>query len=236
MSLETTFIPWLLGLHITAGGLALIVAPMAMVTHKGGDWHRRWGKIFFYGMIVVCATAIVLGILPPKNFWLVLVAVFSFYLVASGYRSLYLKQLHKGLRPVRIDLTLHGIAAVVNGGLLIWGLAHLILGSFNSQAVLFTVFGLVGTLMVVNGIMKFYRRRHDKREWLYGHMGGFLGGYIVTLSAFSIVNLTMIQPTWLKWLWPVLVGVPLVFLWIWWLRRRFAKGERLRDFADVRID
>lgn len=235
MSLESTLVPWLLGIHVTAGGIALFVAPMAMVTHKGGNWHRRWGKIFFYGMIVVCATAIILGILHPKNFWLVLVAVFSFYLVASGYRSLYLKQLHKGLRPARIDLTLHGIAAVVNGGLLIWGLAHLILGSFRSQAVLLTLFGLIGTLMVMNGIMKFYRRRHGKREWLFGHMAGFLGGYIVTLSAFSVVNLTMIKPIWLEWLWPVIIGVPLVFLWVWRLKRRFAKGERLRNFADVRI-
>ena len=235
MSLETTLVPWLLGLHATAGGIALVVAPMAMVTNKGGNWHRRWGKTFFYGMIVVCATAIILGILHPKKFWLALVAVFSFYLVASGYRSLYLKQLHKGLRPARIDLTLHGIAAVVNGGLLIWGLAHLILGSINSQAVLFTVFGLIGTLMVVNGFMRFYRRRHDKREWLYGHMAGFLGGYIATVYAFSVVNLTMVKPIWLAWLWPTIIGVPLIFFLTWRLKRRFAKGERLRNFADVRI-
>lgn len=235
MSLESSLVTWLIGLHIAAGCIALFVAPMAMLTFKGGNWHRRWGKTFFYSMIVVCTTAIVLGILHPKDFWLALVAVFSFYLVASGYRSLYLKQLHKGLRPVRIDLMLHGIAAVVNGGLLIWGLAHLALGTFNSQAVLFTVFGLLGTLMVVNGIMKFYRRRHDKREWLYGHMSGFLGGYIVTLTAFSVVNLPMIEPVWLVWLWPVIIGVPSVLLWIWWMKRRFAKGERLRNFADVRI-
>lgn len=172
------------------------------------------GQGLFYGMIAVCATAITLGILHPKNFWLALVAVFSLYMVASGYRSLYLKQMHRGLRPARVDITLHGIAGVVNGGLSIWGLAHLILGSFNTQAVLFTVFGLIGTLMVLNGFLKFYRRRHDKREWLYGHMGGFLGGYIATVSAFSAVNLTMVEPVWLQWLWPTIIGVPLIFFWI----------------------
>ena len=236
MSLETTLIPWLHGIHATAGSIALFVAPLAMIVHKGGDWHRRWGKVFFYGMIVVCVTAIIMGVLHPARFWLALVAVFSFHMIASGYRSLYLKQLHKGLRPARIDLILHGVAGVVNGGLLIWGLAHLLLGGFNTQALLFTVFGLIGTLMVVNGIMRFYRRRHDKREWLYGHIAGFLGGYIATVSAFSAVNLNMIQPTWLQWLWPTIVGVPLIFFWTWLLRRRFAKGQRLRTFADVRIN
>jgi fluoride ion exporter CrcB/FEX len=89
--------------------------------------------------------------------------------------------------------------------------------------------------MVVSGIMKFYRQRHDKREWMYGHIGGFLGGYIATVSAFSAVNLTMIKPIWLQWLWPTIIGVPLIFLTIWRLKRRFVKGERLRSFADVRI-
>ncbi|MGV9011357.1 MAG: hypothetical protein ACOH13_02080 [Flavobacteriales bacterium] len=235
MSLETTLIPWLLGIHATAGGIALVVAPMAMYAHKGGDWHRRWGRVFFYGMIVVCATAIALGILHPQNFWLALVAVFSFYLVASGYRSLYLKKLHKGLRPAKLDMALQGIAGVVNWGLLIWGLAHLILGTVNTQAILFTVFGLIGSLLVVNGVMKFFGPRHDKREWLYGHIAGFIGGYIATLSAFSAVNLTMIEPDWLQWLWPTIIGVPLIFLTIGRLKGRFAKGERLRTFAEVRI-
>ncbi|MGB3870274.1 MAG: hypothetical protein WBG34_14575 [Flavobacteriales bacterium] len=235
MPTEATIIKGLLAIHVAAGSIALVVAPLAMVVQKGGDWHRRWGKVFFYGMIVVCATAITLGILRPKNFWLALVAVFSFYMIASGYRSLYLKQMHRGLRPTRVDIALHGIAGVVNGGLLIWGLAHLILGSFNTQAVLFTVFGLIGTIMVLNGFLKFYRRRHDKREWLYGHISGFIGGYIATLCAFSAVNLTMIEPMWLQWLWPVVIGVPLVAFWIWSLRKRFTNGERLRSFADVRI-
>ena len=235
MSLESTIIAWLLAIHVAAGSVALVVAPLAMLARKGGDWHRRWGKVFFYGMIPVCATAITLGILNPKNFWLTLVAVFSFYMIASGYRSLYLKKMHRGLRPTRVDITLHGIAGVVNGGLLIWGLAHLILGSFNTQAVLFTVFGLIGTIMVLNGFLKFYRRRHDKREWLYGHISGFIGGYLATLSAFSAVNLTMIEPMWLQWLWPVILGAPLVAFWIWRLQKRFANGERLRTFADVRI-
>ena len=32
-----------------------------------------------------------------------------------------------------------------------------------------------------------------------------------------------------------IIGVPLIFFWIWRLRKRFANGERLRSFADVRI-
>lgn len=235
MDVDRDLIPWLTRLHILAGGVALVIAPAAMVARKGGDWHRRWGRVFFWSMAVVCLTAIALGILHPKSFWLALVAVFSFHLVASGYRSLYLKKLHQGQKPARLDLALHGIAGVINGGLLIWGLAHLMLHIRNTQAVLFTVFGAVGMLMVARGFRQFYKRQHDKREWLYGHITGFLGGYIATVSAFSAVNLSMIRPAWLQWLWPTLLGTPLIVVWTGYYRRQFAKGKRMREMADVRI-
>lgn len=229
-------VPWILRVHAIAGGIALVVAPLAMALPKGGTWHRRWGKAYFYRMVVVCITAVVLGIAHyQRSFWLALVGVFSFHLVASGYRSLYLKKLHEGLKPQPTDLWLHGIAGTVNGGLLIWGLAHLLMGQRDTKAMLFTVFGAIGSYMVVIQLHRFYKRKHDKREWFYGHISGMLGAYIATLSAFSAVNLEMIRPTWLKWLWPTLVGVPLIILWTGHYRRRFAKGARVRDMAEVRI-
>lgn len=235
MPLDTTLIPMLRALHIAAGGMALLAAPLAMAAYKGGDWHRRWGKVFFYGMAVVCATAIVLGILKPANVWLALMAVFSFHLAASGYRALYLKKLHKGMAPQRTDLVLHGAAAVVNGGLLIWGLSHLLMGSFNEQAVLFTLIGLPGTAWVLHGFMQFNRQRQDKRRWLFVHIIGFLGAYVAALTAFSAVNLTLIKPEWLRLAWPSVAGGAVMVLWLVRLKRRFANGEHLRSFAKVRI-
>ena len=233
--MDEYLIPWILRLHAAAGGLALLVAPLAMLVSKGGAWHRRWGRIYFFSMIAVCATAIFLAIVHPDNFWLALVSVFSFHLVASGYRVLYLKKLHEGLKPLAVDLWLHGVAGVINGGLLIWGLSHLLMGQKDTKAILFSVFGLIGSLMVFTNLQRFYKRKHDKREWFFGHISGMLGGYVATVSAFSAVNLSMIRPVWLQWLWPTLVGVPLIALWKFYYRRRFAKGVRVRDLAEVRI-
>ena len=233
--MDEFLIPWILRAHAALGTIALGVAPLAMLVRKGGDWHRRWGKVFFYSMIGVCATAIFLAIAHPQNFWLALVAVFSFHMVASGYRSLYLKKLHEGLKPASVDLWLHGSAGLVNGGLLIWGLSHLLMGQKETKAILFAVFGLIGSLMVFTNIQRFYKRKHDKREWFFAHISGTLGGYIATVSAFSAVNLTMIKPVWLQWLWPTLVGAPLIALISVYYRKRFEKGARVRDIADVRI-
>ena len=33
--------------HVAAGFTALVMAPLAMMTQKGGSQHRRWGKIYF---------------------------------------------------------------------------------------------------------------------------------------------------------------------------------------------
>lgn len=226
--------PILLTLHAALGFIALVAAPLAMVARKGGDWHRRWGKAYFWCMAGVCATAIVLG--AAKDNWLMaMVGVFSFQLVASGYRALYLKKLHEGQRPRGMDKAILMIAGFTNGGLLIWGIVNLSLGAKGSGPIIFTVFGLIGLLFVWRDLQRFYKLSHDKREWLYAHMTGFLGGYIATVSAFSAVNLDAIKPVWLQWLWPTLVGSPLIAAWVAHYRRRFANGRRSRDLFDVRI-
>lgn len=220
--------------HIAAGFLALVVAPVAMVVRKGGDAHRRWGKVFFYAMALVAVTAIILGIMRP-NVFLTLVAVFSFHMVASGYRSLYHKRLHQGQKPDKWDIVLQAIAGVVNGGLFIWGVVNYMLGHRGSGTLIYLIFGFIGTLMVWRNIQRFYKQSHDKHEWLFAHMTGFLGGYIATVSAFSAVNMEFIKPVWLQWLWPTLVGSPLIFWWVRHYKQKFGRGKRARDVVEMRI-
>lgn len=232
--MEELIIKGLRILHIGAGFLALVVAPLAMVVRKGGDAHRRWGKVFFYAMAVVAITAVVLGIMRP-NVFLTLVAVFSFHMVASGYRSLYHKRLHQGQKPDKWDIVLQAIAGIVNGGLFIWGVVNYMLGHKGSGTMIYLAFGLIGSLMVWRNIQRFYKQSHDKHEWLFAHMTGFLGGYIATVSAFSAVNMEFIKPVWLQWLWPTLVGTPLIFLWVRYYKQKFGKGKRARDVVEMRI-
>ncbi len=231
---EELFLNGVLRVHAVSGGIALVVAPLAMLVTKGGDWHRRWGKLFFYGMAVVALTAIVAGVLRP-NVLMALVAIFSFHMVASGYRALYLKRVHQGQRPGTLDFVLHGTAGLINGGLFLWGIGHLMLGHRDSASIIFTTFGTIGLLMVWGQMRRFYKANHDKRDWFYAHMTGFLGGYVATVSAFSAVNLHMIQPMWLQWLWPTILGAPLIALWVRYYRKSFEDGKRMRSMTDIRI-
>lgn len=218
----------ILFLHAASGLLALVVAPLAMLAAKGSDAHRRWGKIFLYAMVVVVITALISGIVN-NNILMALVALFSFHMVASGYRALRLKRLHEGQRMALWDYVLQGSAAVINLALFLWGLINLTMGRKDGVSLIFFVFGSVGLFLVWSNVHKFYKRTVDKREWLYMHMSGFLGGYVATVSAFSAVNLDMISPLWLQWLWPTILGTPLIAYWIRYYRKEFAKGKRVSE-------
>src|SRR5271168_2454620 len=98
-----------LAVHITAGSGAFVLAPLALVTAKGSKAHRLWGKIYFWCMTVVAATAIVMALYRPVLF-LALVAVFSFYSAFVAYRVLGQKSAWKG-EPVA--KALDWIAAVI---------------------------------------------------------------------------------------------------------------------------
>ncbi|HSP15478.1 MAG TPA: hypothetical protein VLV78_12065 [Thermoanaerobaculia bacterium] len=51
----------LLPIHIAAGGLALVLGAVALLVKKGGTVHRRSGMLFVYAMLVMGATAAILG-------------------------------------------------------------------------------------------------------------------------------------------------------------------------------
>src|SRR6266852_6457338 len=99
-----TLITTLRWIHISAGMLALGLAPVAMLTVKGGRAHRRWGKIYFWSMAVVASTAVMLALWRPQIF-LALLAVFSFYQAFTGYRALSRKRPAQGQGPLAIDWT-----------------------------------------------------------------------------------------------------------------------------------
>lgn len=229
-----SWLTFLRPLHGFVGLIALVMAPLAMVVKKGGDWHRLWGRVYFWSMAGVSLSA-ALMCMVTENILMLLVAVFSFHMAASGYRALYLKDLHKGLKPGMWDMVLHGSAGLVNAGMFIWGVAHLLLGHRGAWPVIFTVFGTVGLLLVVSQVRRFYTTRQDKQQWLYSHMVGFLASYIATVSAFSAVNLDMIRPVALQWLWPTVLGSPLIALWVRYYQGRMAGPRKPRLLGRARI-
>ncbi|MBL0341011.1 MAG: DUF2306 domain-containing protein [Bacteroidetes bacterium] len=198
--------------HIVSGFLALFVAPMAMIVKKGGASHRLWGKIFFYSMCGVGITALGMALIK-SNIFLGMVGVFSFYLVASGYRALYRRHVNSYKDVAAIDWILVSfsgmfcVALAIMGSLILWSDFKEPFGYIS------LLFGFIGCRFVFNDIRSFNKINHHKENWLYHHMSGMIGGYIATVSAFSAVNFGFL-PNIIQWLWPTFLGVPLLIYWI----------------------
>jgi uncharacterized membrane protein len=206
-----------LGLHIVAGYIALVAAPGAMLTQKGGWWHRRCGKLYVWSMAIVAITAVALSLYRP-NLFLLLLAVFSFYQAFSGYRVLSRKLPYHGQRATLWDwlaavLTLGGSTALVVYGLVRWS-------SHSTFFLVPVIFGALGIALAGQDLHSFLRPRTAKNAWWFAHMGRMLGAYIATVSAFSVVNFAFL-PALIRWLWPTALGVPGIFIWTSYYRRQF---------------
>lgn len=74
----------LLPIHIVAGGLAIVLGFLALSVQKGGTLHRRSGMLFVYAMLVMGATAALLGFLETRRPTDLLVSLMVAYFVGTA--------------------------------------------------------------------------------------------------------------------------------------------------------
>lgn len=208
-----------LGLHVLAGFLALFAGGGALATKKGGRRHRRLGRTFVYAMATVSGTAIALLLVDVSTLrvFLGFVAVFSFYFAFSGYRVLSRKRPDEG--PTPVDWV--ALALLLGSGLgMGWtGLAGPFAGSGFAPVVL--AFAAIAVVFAVNDFRQFSTPSDGRREWFFEHLARMCAAYIATVSAFSAVNFLFL-PTVVRWLWPTLVGTPLIAYWTRRYRKQLA--------------
>jgi len=196
-----------LGLHIAGGFTALAAGLAAMVTDKGGKAHRLFGRIYFYGMTAACTASFYLAVAHPNPF-LFMIGVFSYQLVAVGYRTLWLKQLYKGtIRPVWVDWLIGLVPGAFSMGMLGWGLLKVTAG--DGFGVTGLVFGGIGLSIAVRWLRSFYVPPKEKSKWLFTHLQSMGGGYIATATAFLVVNVHVLPPI-VVWLAPTAIGATII--------------------------
>jgi hypothetical protein len=205
----------ILWIHIFFGAIALFVAPAAMLTVKGGLWHRRWGKIYFWSITVVALTAVVMSFIRSGLFFL-LVALFSFYLAFTGYRVLSRKTPQQ--RPGKMDWAAASAMLFGSVTLIAYGIYLMLTSSFGTVAI---VFGVIGFLFGLSDIRDFRHPPADKMAWWYSHMTRMLAAYIATVTAFSVVNFQFLPPL-ARWLWATVVGTVGIIVWTRYYRKKFS--------------
>jgi uncharacterized membrane protein len=194
--------------HVAAGVLALVAGGVALATEKGGQRHRRAGRVYVAAMGVVVATVLPLFAVEQSFFrtFLLLVAVFSGYFALSGYRALSRKR--PGDDPGGLDWA--AAVAVVAACLALGGWGVTVAAGGDSFGVVMVVFGAIGALVGAADLRAF--RAGGDGSWLVSHLSRMVGAYIATVTAVSVVNLGPV-PEVVAWLWPTAVGVPLIWYW-----------------------
>lgn len=206
--------------HIICGFMALITGFISMLNRKGGQQHRLTGQLFFAGMTGVFISATFIAVAKSLAF-LFMVGFFSYYLACSGYRILYLKKLHLGQRAKVLDWAISSVGVLAGLGLILFSATW-----FRERGAWGAVPFTFGTFCLINGIMdikNFFIPPTNKQYWLFTHglrMGGAFGS---TLTAFTVVNVSIGNLTWLLWILPG----SLVGLWI----SRILKSYRPKSAA-----
>jgi uncharacterized membrane protein len=208
--------------HIAFGFAAFFVAPIALVSAKGGRTHRRWGRVYYWSMAVVASTAMLLSLYRP-NYFLAFVSVFSFYLAFRGYRALKRKPSREEPNPTKVDYIGMGLAFIASIALVVLGLVKPapVWVRLGPVAV---VFGAVGLLFTLVDLYTFVFPPKDRFEWWYSHMAGMIASYLAAVSAFSVNNFLFL-PLFVRWVWPTAIGIPVIILWIRHYKKRFQSGQ-----------
>jgi hypothetical protein len=219
----------ILVLHILAGSIALLSGPLAIAFKHGGSAHRMAGKIFFFAMMCVAISAVILGVVK-KNYFLFIVAVFSAYLVSSGYRILYLKKLDKTQKPAIIDWGITVTMFVFSLSFIIWGSLLSLKG--NSFSIVFFTFGAISFWLVLLDRKLYLAKNLEKNYWLYMHITKMIAGIIAAFTAFLVVNVQM-QPGFIVWVAPSIIGGFVIRKYVSQYRRKLSKGTKVEELVAI---
>ena len=196
-------------IHIIAGSIGLFTGTINIIRKKGDKPHQLVGKFFFYGMIVNAVAGFVLSILHD-NLFLLIIAVFSFYLTATGQRFLFLKKLDKGQKPKTIDWAVTITMICFSLFFIIYGVSLLV--NHNNFGIVLLVFGFISMWMARKDIATYRGKINFKNYWLLIHIQRMIGAYIAALTAFLVVNNNYLPPV-VAWLMPTIILTPLIFYW-----------------------
>jgi len=209
-----TFATNLIYLHATLGGIAFIAGFIAIITKKGGNYHKKAGIIFYYTMLFSAISALVIAILPKhENPFLFTIGLFSSYFIMTGYRALRFKKPNPKLLVDKIIASIMIITGIV---MIVYPLINT--GKVN---IVLTIFGAVGIIFATRDFMLFKNPKKLRKDWLKMHIGKMLGGYISAVTAFIVVN--QFIPGIAGWLTPSVFGVAYMNYWFWKLGKKTIK-------------
>jgi hypothetical protein len=212
-----------LGIHIIAGAVALLVFSIPLLARKGGRTHRRAGWAYVIAAAIVAVTGIasagrlVVDDSRPRawrgGIFLVYVGLFAAESALLGARA---------LRSQRRSDSLQNAVDVVPSLLLVAGGVALMAFGVSQAQLLFVLFAALGVGQGAMHLRSWLTQRKNREGRLLAHMSAMGTSCITTVTAFVVVNAPRLG---MRRFDPRLWAVPIVILGLGLaiLRRHYAK-------------
>lgn len=209
MTLEQFFTVFIT-LHAISGSVGLLAGTISIIAHKGNNWHKKSGIVFFYAMMLAGLSGIVASLIPGHySPFLFVVGVFSIYLVLSGYRALRFKKV-RVVKDIVWDKILAAIMLIVALGMITYGTLAIAQGSTMGSVLI--VFGAIGGISSYSDFRAFRDLKMLRKKHLRMHIGKISGGYIAAVTAFLVTN--SVFPGVVGWLLPSILGGVFIGYWL----------------------
>jgi len=204
---------FILIVHIVNGATGLIAGTINLIRRKGDPLHRRLGVVFVIAMLLTGSSAVVLSFLHPNHF-LMIVGIFTIYMVSTGYRYIRLRLTEVDNDPKALDWFLTGLMGI--SGILFIGYGAWQLMSQEMFGLVYLTFGFIGLFFVRADLKNYSGKAAHRNYWLLAHLQRMIGTYIAALTAFLVVNssnITPVIPGFVYWLMPTVILTPLIIVW-----------------------
>jgi len=225
-------------IHITAGFTGLVAFWVPVFARKGGQWHRRFGRVFKYCAYIVLLAALAAVVLhlaaglaagegprqTPGSFaflvFLGYLAVVTFIVLRHGLGVLE----HKDLTSLNTPLNRWLARTAMAASIVLIGYTL-----YFDPPIRIVLYALspIGLLAGRGMIKAITGRREEGKAWMYEHMGAMFGVGIAFHTAFAVFGsqrlfdlglsgLTAVIP----WISPAIVGIVATEVWTRRLKRR----------------
>ncbi len=166
-------------IHVVTGILALLIGIIPLISAKGGNIHKRFGKIFLVLMLVVIVTAVIGLIFYRNRPFLIVLTMMAAYQAFTGLRAIQTKENGPGKGDFLFSLLCFSYGLVFA-----WQLPSLN-PEINMATIYYALFFLF--MIMVYDMTRFVIKSgwNPKQLWLYEHIYKMIGAYTGLLSAFT---------------------------------------------------
>jgi hypothetical protein len=114
---ESPVRPFLLAVHIAAGGAGLLLGPLAMALPKRPGWHPRVGRAYQVAVALLTTSAVGLVVLEPALWWLALIGAATEAAALAGWAVR--RRARPGWRPLHLRLMCGSYVSLVTAFLVV---------------------------------------------------------------------------------------------------------------------